>query len=96
MAVSHAGLVDENHGQAVSSQSIVRHDQPANGIGAGQIIHQSAPQLQQHAILQHSGPILQHLAPAIQAPVALARADHIEESVSSYYKTYIRTILLML
>ncbi|XP_013177844.1 PREDICTED: cuticle protein 8-like isoform X1 [Papilio xuthus] len=85
VAVSHAGPVDESHGQAVSSQSIVRHDQPTNGNGGGQIIHQSAPQLQQH-ILQHNSPILQHIVPGIQAPVALARADHIEESAPVHYE----------
>lgn len=86
-----AGLVPDDVHAAVSSQNIIRHDQPAPGIAqlAGPLIQH--PLLQQHStILQHSAPIVQetpiaqHIAPGIHAPVALARDEHIEESVSTY------------
>lgn len=93
MAVCNAGLIEEGHGQAVSSQSIIRHDQPAHGAQyapivahAAPILTHSAPIVQHAAPLIHSAPIVQHLAPvahvAHAAPIAVARAEPIEEHVS--------------
>lgn len=57
VAVCQAGiLVEQNQGHhAVSSQSIVRHDQPSHQ----QNIHYATP------VLTHSAPILTHSAPVL-------------------------------
>ncbi|XP_068630697.1 cuticle protein 7-like [Battus philenor] len=83
VALCQGGLIEDGHNQAVSSQSIVRHDQPASNVAAGPIVQHSAPLLQQSAILQHSAPIVHA---AIHAPVALARAEQYEESAPAHYE----------
>ncbi|CAG4941769.1 unnamed protein product [Parnassius apollo] len=88
LLVASCLAADEGHGQAVSSQSIVHHDQPTHGIAtqfaAAPIVHHSAPLLQQHStILQQSAPVV-HATPI--APVALARAEHIEENAPAHYE----------
>lgn len=90
MAVCHAGLIEEGQNHAVSSQSIVRHDQPINGATHyAPIVAHAAPVLAHGPILQHaaplihSAPIVQHVAPiAHGAPIALAHGEQIEDHVS--------------
>ena len=63
LAFCQAGLIEDGHGQAVSSQSIVRHDEPSQHLGQQQHF---TPVLEHGGqILQHSGPILHHAAPVI-------------------------------
>ncbi|XP_049866262.1 cuticle protein 8-like [Pectinophora gossypiella] len=56
VAICHAGVLVEDNHHAVSSQSIVRHDQPAHQLNT----HFATP------VLTHATPIIQHAAPIIQ------------------------------
>lgn len=86
----HAGVidVDQGHGHAVSSQSIIRHDQQAH-----QTLHQQAPIYQQSTkILQHSAPIyqqaaIQHFTPLVQhsSPIVHHVAPVVEHSEPIYH-----------
>lgn len=95
MAACHAGLVEEGQGHAVSSQSIVRHDQPTNGAThyapivahATPVLTHATPIVHHAAPLIHSGPIIQHVAPIAHAAPVLAHAEQIEDHVSIYYAT---------
>lgn len=92
MALCHAGVLNQEHGHALSSQSIVRHDEPSREghytLNHGTQVLQQAPLLQA-SYLQHSAPLVQHItpvhhAPLVQhvAPVAIGRAEHEEDHVS--------------
>lgn len=76
MVICHAGiLVEDNHGHAVSSQSIVRHDQPTHQLNAHYttpiLTHtvQSAPLVHQsyyqQAPVVHAAPLVHHGAPLV-------------------------------
>ncbi|CAK1553778.1 unnamed protein product [Leptosia nina] len=78
VAACQAGLINEGH-SAVSSQSIVRHDQPT--LGATHY----APIVSHATPLIHA-PIVQHVAPiAHAAPIAIAR-EHVEEHAPAHYE----------
>lgn len=98
LALCQAGIED-GHGQAVSSQSIVRHNEPTYQTthNFSPVIEHAAPVYQQ-AYLQHGAPVvhanplIQHLAPAaihhapvVQhiTPVDIGRSEHVEEHVST-------------
>lgn len=78
VAFCHAGLIDEGQSHAVSSQNIVRHDEPTHQTTAhftpvlqhpttlfehAPIVH-SAPILEQTSFV-HATPYVQHVGPAI-------------------------------
>ncbi|CAH2107168.1 unnamed protein product [Euphydryas editha] len=94
VAVCHAAAIEEGHGHAVSSQSIVRHDQPNQGAThyspliahaapvlahAGPIVHHATP-------LIHSAPVVQHVAAVAHAPIALGNGEQIEEHAPAHYE----------
>ncbi|VVC93499.1 unnamed protein product [Leptidea sinapis] len=87
VAVCHGGAIGEGH-SALSSQSIVRHDQPAHGAAytplvahATPLIH-AGPIVQHVAPIAHASPILQHLS---HAPIAIAR-EHVEDQAPAHYE----------
>lgn len=101
VAICHAALlVDENH-HAVSSQSILRHDQPhqidthfatpvfhAPVVHAAPVLH-SAPLSHGTPVVHHSLPLV-HAAPVVQhvGSLAIGHTQHIEEATVSDYKQF--------
>ncbi|XP_061728737.1 cuticle protein 21-like [Cydia pomonella] len=76
VAICSAGLILEDghnhgHGHAVSSQSIVRHDQPSHHVESHDS-HYATPIA--HTIYQHSAPLI-HSSPAI-----IEQSSHLEHS----------------
>ncbi|XP_063361304.1 cuticle protein 8-like [Cydia amplana] len=75
VAICSAGLILEDghnhgHGHAVSSQSIIRHDQPSHHVES----HDSHYATPIHTIYQHSAPLI-HSSPAI-----IEQNSHLEHS----------------
>ncbi|KAF9405912.1 hypothetical protein HW555_013538 [Spodoptera exigua] len=85
LAFCQAGLIEERHRQAVSSQSIVRHDESSNqqqqhytpvvAQHSAPVVPRAVPAFEQTAYLQHGSPIV-HAAPLVQhvAPAAIHHA----------------------
>lgn len=91
LAFCQAGLIEEHgHGQAVSSQSIVRHDEPSLqqqqqhytpvvAQHSAPVLRRAVPVLEQTAYLQHGAPIV-HATPLVQhvAPAAIHHAPVVQ------------------
>nr|BAB32480.1 cuticle protein [Bombyx mori] len=69
LAICQGGVIDEGHGHAVSSQSIVRHDEPS---------HQATAHYT--PVLSHAAPVLTHAAPLIQHAGPIVHAAPVEHS----------------
>ncbi|CAB3243121.1 unnamed protein product [Arctia plantaginis] len=99
LALCQAGI-EEGHGQAVSSQSIVRHNEPTHQTThhfspviehSGPVLQHAAPVYEQ-AYLQHSGPVL-HAAPLIQhvAPATIHHAPVVQHIASEHVEKHVST-----
>ncbi|XP_072940701.1 uncharacterized protein [Epargyreus clarus] len=103
LVACHGAVVpDESHGHAVSSQSIVRHDQPTLGATQYSPLLQHSPIVQHATPIIHSGPLVHStpilhsasLVPAIHAPVVahaahpitIGRAENVEEHAPAHYE----------
>ncbi|KAI5645292.1 insect cuticle protein domain-containing protein [Phthorimaea operculella] len=103
VAICHAALLVEDNGHhAVSSQSILRHDQPhqqqfqqinshlsAPILSHGPVLHQETQYVHAAPLVHHAAPVVQHVAPVLHAaPVHVARHEQEELAPAHYEFSY--------